>query len=435
MPIFNPFLPSFRENPYPAYARLRVDDPVHWSPALQVWVLTAYDDCVAVMRDQQTFSSDPRHAKGQLADVLRERRLELPLGDVPVVLNVDPPVHTRLRSIVNRAFTPREIEGLRPRVEEISASLLGGAGRGERLEVMSELAEPLPVIVIAELLGVPPSDRDLFKRWSNAIAATTSVVTAATVVEAARRATQELVDYLGRFVEGRRASPREDLISLLVRAEASDDALSPDELLAFCILLLVAGNETTTNLIGNGMLALLQAPEQWALLRSRPHLLPGAIDELLRFDSPAQGVVRFARTDVAVDAVEIAEGEAALALIGAANRDPGRFPRPEALEVEREATPHLSFGMGIHYCLGARWLASKRRSPSPRCWSASTRRRSSTTASSVEARSCCGGCRGWRSPRPEPRLSPGRRVESSSEARRRDHALRPEQCVRPHPAQ
>ena len=355
--IFNPFLPSFIEDPYSAYARLRSEEPVHRSLALQAWILTAYEDCATVLRDHETFSSESQYAKSPLAQALEQQRLESPLGDVPTVLTSDPPVHTRLRSIVNRGLTPRVVEGLGPRIEEITASLLSNARDGGCFDVMSGLAQPLPVIVIAELLGVPPDDRGLFKRWSNAIAAATSVLTPPEVIEGARHAVQELIDYLERVVNERRAEPREDLISLLVRAEVEGDSLSSDELLAFSILLLVAGNETTTNLIGNGMLALLRAPERWAQLRSRPELVPGAVEELLRFDSPVQGVVRFARADAEIGGVRIGEGETVLALIGAANRDPQRFPQPDVLtfdggDAEHERH-HLSLGMGAHYCLGS----------------------------------------------------------------------------------
>ena len=353
MAIFNPFVPSFLEDPYPAYTRLQAEDPVHYSLALQAWVLTGYDACVTVLRDHETFSSDSSHAKSQLGQLLNEQRLQSPLGAVSTVLTSDPPEHTRLRSIVNHALTPRVVNGLRPHIEEITQSLLAAAPAGEPFDVMSGIAQPLPVIVIAELLGVPPSDRELFRRWSNAIAVATGVAGSPAVLEAAQQAAQELIDYLGRFVEERRSQPREDLISLLVRAEEAGDRLSPEELLAFCILLLVAGNETTTNLIGNGMLALVRAPDQWALLRSHPERVPAAVEELLRFDSPVQGLVRFPRSDVEVGGRRIDVGDTVTIWVGAANRDPAHFPEPDRLDVQRTECRHLSMGMGIHFCLGS----------------------------------------------------------------------------------
>ena len=351
--MFNPFLPSFLEDPYPAYERLRVEDPVHRSMALQAWVLTRYDECVAVLRDHQTFSSESGHATGQLAEELTRQRLQSPLGHVPTVLNSDPPVHTRLRAIVSRAFTPRVVEEMRPRVEEIAESLFADRGEDGPFDVMSGLAQPLPVIVIAELLGVPPSDRALFKRWSNAIAAATAIFNSPELLADARGAAQELIDYLGRFVEERRQRPRQDLISMLVRAEQSEEALSSEELLAFCVLLLVAGNETTTNLIGNGVLALLGAERSWALLRGHPEMLPGAVEEMARLDSPVQGLVRFARADAKVGGATIAQGDTVMVMVGAANHDPTHFPQPRRLDVGRDPTRHLAFGLGVHSCIGA----------------------------------------------------------------------------------
>jgi len=353
MVIYNPFVPSYRESPYRQLARLRERDPVHRSGALQAWVCTRYEDCYRILRDAEAFSSDARTARGQLADALQEQRRTSPLGEVRMVLTSDPPDHTRLRGIVNRAFTTRRVAELRPRIEEIATALLREVPAGAEWELMAGLAQPLPVIVIAELLGVPPDDRDRFKRWSNALAATTSLVQSRATQEEARRATVELVDYFNAIVAERRAEPRDDLLSALVQAEEEGRRLSHVEVLAFAILLLVAGNETTTNLIGNGTLALLAHPEQVQGLRERPALRPAAIEEMLRYDSPVQGVVRFARHAVEVGGVAMAAGDIVLAMIGGANRDPGQFADPERFDVERAENRHLSFGMGPHFCLGA----------------------------------------------------------------------------------
>jgi cytochrome P450 len=352
MVVFNPFVPSFKANPYLHYERLRSQDPVHRSIAMQAWILTRYEDCIAVLRDASTFSSDARHAGGQLGDLVREQRAESPLGEAQTLLTVDPPAHTRMRGIVNRVFTPRRVEALRPRIEEIARELLDAAPRSGGFELMSGLAQPLPVIVIAELLGVPPEDRARFKQWSNSIAATTGVLNSEAIINDARETTLELIEYFGRFITERRAAPRDDLISALVAAEEAEQ-LSTDEILAFSILLLVAGNETTTNLIGNGALALLDHPEISARLREHPEQLPATIEEMLRFDSPVQAVVRIAREPVTIGDQQITAGDVLMLMLGAANRDPGVFTAPTEFMANRDSNRHLSFGMGPHFCLGA----------------------------------------------------------------------------------
>jgi cytochrome P450 len=353
MVLFNPFVPSYRQNPYRQLARLRESEPVHRSPALQAWVLTRYEDCLRVLREAEVFSSDARSARGALADALAEQRRTSPLGDVRTMLTSDPPDHTRLRGIVNRAFTTRRVAELRPRIEEIAHSLLAEVPAHGEWELMAGIAQPLPVIVIAELLGVPPEDRARFREWSNAIAATTNLLQSEGLQRAARDATRALIEYFGGFIEERRREPREDLISALVLAEDGGRRLSHEELLAFAILLLVAGNETTTNLIGSGTLALIEHPDQQEALRSDRALLPRAIEEMLRYDSPVQGVVRFAKQETEVGGVPIVAGDILLAMVGGANRDPRQFPEPERFDVTREENRHLSFGMGPHFCLGA----------------------------------------------------------------------------------
>ena len=354
MVVFNPFLPSYQANPYPAYAALRAEDPVHFSAAIQAWVLTAYEDCERVLRDADTFSSSSFTASGQLATALQQQRREFPLGEVPTVLNSDPPVHTRLRALLNRAFTPRAIDGLRPHIEDIAASLLADAGRtGGRFDAVTGFAQPLPIIVIAELLGVPPSDRDQLKEWSTAIANTTNVLNTEGALKAARQATLELIAYMDEVVAQRRTAPGADIMTALVQAEEGGDRLSHDELLAFSILLLLAGHETTTNMIGNGLLALTEHPEEAARLRAEPALLPSAVEEFLRYDSSVQGAVRFARRTAEVGGRTIEQGSTLLLLVGAANRDPAQFPEPDALDVARSPNRHLAFGRGIHFCLGA----------------------------------------------------------------------------------
>jgi len=353
MVVFNPFVPSYKTNPHLQYARLRAMEPVHRSSAMQAWILTRYDDCIAVLRDPRTFSSDGLNASGQLGDSIREQRASSALGQVQTLLTVDPPDHTRLRGVINRAFTPRRAELLRPRIEAISHELLDAIPSVGNFDLMTAFAQPLPVIVIAELLGIPPSERDRFKQWSTKIAATTDLLNSESAIMDARETTLELIDYFNDFIQVRREKPRDDLISALVAAQSTDEQLTHEEILAFAILLLVAGNETTTNLIGNGTLALLDNSEMFQSLRNQPDHFPAAIEEMLRYDSPVQGVVRVAVRDTTIGTQEIARGDMLMLMLGAANRDPAQFPSPDRFDVTREPNRHLSFGLGSHFCLGA----------------------------------------------------------------------------------
>ena len=349
--LFNPFVPSFKKSPYLQYGRLRAAEPVHRSQALQAWILTRHEDCLAVLRDHEAFSSDSRSAGGQLAEVIRQQREASVLRTADTILGLDPPRHTVLRALVSRAFTPRRVQELRPHIEAIAATLLDEAG--DEFDLMEALAQPLPVIVIAELLGVSPDDRLQFKDWSNALAETTNLLQTEATADRARRATAELVEYFGRIVDARQASPRDDLISALVQAEEDGQRLRREDVLAFCILLLVAGNETTTNLIGNGLAALLDHPDALAALRAAPDGVPDAVEEMLRYDSPVQGVARFVRQETTLGGVTLAAGDAVMAMVGAANRDPEVFADPDRLDLDRGGARHLSFGQGVHYCLGA----------------------------------------------------------------------------------
>ncbi|MBM4410609.1 MAG: cytochrome P450 [Chloroflexi bacterium] len=351
--LFNPFVPSYRANPYLQLARLREGDPVHRSQALQAWILTRYDDCLAVMRDAETFSSDALKAGGALADALREQRRQTPLGETRTVLGSDPPVHTRLRNIVNRAFTPRRAAALRPHIEDVTAHLLAQAPQEGEWDLMEGLAQPLPVIVIAELLGVPAADRVQFRLWSNALAATTNLLQDEATRRGAVEAAQELRAYLEAVVVKRIAEPRDDLLSALLEAEAEGARLSREEVLAFAILLLVAGNETTTNLIGNGTALLMQHPEALTALRHDPEGIPGAVEEMLRYESPVQGLVRFVTRTAEVGGQVLSAGDVVLCMIGGANRDPAQFRDAETFDIARQENRHLSFGQGIHFCLGA----------------------------------------------------------------------------------
>ena len=352
MVTFNPFVPSFRRNPYIQYSRLRAEEPVHRSGALQAWILTRYEDCIGVLRDPAAYSSDTRQAGGAVGELVREQRARSPLGEARTLLTIDPPAHTRMRAILNRAFTPRRVAELGPRIEAIARELLSDAPERGEFDLMETFARPLPVIVIAELLGVPPDDRDRFATWSSSIAAATDLRNSEAAIVEARETTLELMDYFRRFVDERRASPRSDLISALVAAGESEE-LTTDEILAFAILLLVAGQETTTNLIGNGTMALLGRPDVVRRMRADPSSTPAVVEEMLRYDSPVQGVVRVARADTRIGGATIERGALILVMVGAANRDPEHFERPDTLIPARQANRHLSFGLGPHFCLGA----------------------------------------------------------------------------------
>ena len=349
--VFNPFVPSFKKNPYLQFGRLRAAEPVHFSQALQAWILTRYEDCVAVIKDHETFSSDASNAGGQIAEAIARQRQQSDLQRADTILGLDPPRHTVLRALVNRAFTPRRVQEQRPHIEDLARQLLDEAG--DEFDLMEALAQPLPVIVIAELLGISPDDRLQFKEWSNAIAETTSLMQSEATQARVRQATLELIEYFGRVIDARMVEPRDDLISALVRAEEDGKRLRREDLLAFCILLLVAGNETTTNLIGNGLAALLDHPQALAALTEDADRIPDAIEEMLRYDSPVQGLARFVTRDTEVGGVTIRKGEIVLAMVGAANRDPEVFATPDTFDLVRGGGRHLSFGQSIHYCLGA----------------------------------------------------------------------------------
>ena len=351
---YNPFIPEVHANPYPMYARLRAEDPIHWSPLMEAWVLTRYDDVVAVLTDSR-FSADRRQARNRFAEEIARREEEFgPFGRTRTMLTSDPPEHTRLRRLVSKAFTPRMVEGLRPRIQAIVDELLDDAAQNGRMDVIRDLAYPLPVIVIAEMLGVPPDHRDQFKHWSDEIVGVLGgPLVPQETLERSRAAVHELAGYLQGVIAERRREPREDLVSGLIAAEEQGQILSEDEMLATAMLLLVAGNETTTNLIGNGMLALLRNPDQLDRLRADPSQVPTAVEELLRYDGPVQATGRVAMEELEIGGQRVTPGQAVLTVLGAANRDPARFERPDELDLGRQPNEHVAFGDGIHFCLGA----------------------------------------------------------------------------------
>ncbi len=342
--------PDFLADPYPAYHRLRAEDPVHRHP-LGFYVLTRYDDVAAFLRD-------PRFGKSGYQALFESRFGGRPEGSGLAVsmLFRDPPDHTRLRALVSKAFTPRVVETLRGHIQAIVDRLLERVAGASQMDVIDELAYPLPVTVISELLGVPVGDGETVKEWSRDIARALDAIAlpvGSEVIERGRHATDEMADYFRGLSEERRHRPGPDLLSGLVEAEEAGDRLSERELLATCILLYVAGHETTVNLIGSGLLALLQHPAERLRLQDNPGLLPAAIEELLRYDGPVQRTGRMAACDTEIGGVPIPKGSLVLGLLGAANRDPAHFADPDRLDLGRDEPRHLAFGSGIHYCLGA----------------------------------------------------------------------------------
>jgi pimeloyl-[acyl-carrier protein] synthase len=355
MADFNPFDPRLRSDPYTVYRELRQEAPVYWSPFLQMWMLTRFDDCLAVLRDHARFSSERTRAKNVFVQQMENYRQKAgPIGTTLTMLSSDPPAHTRMRNLVNKAFTPRSVEVIRPRIQEIADSLLNALPDPHSIDVVKDLAIPLPVIVICEVLGVPAADREQFKLWSTDIANTLGAAfQPQEVLDRAQRSSNEIADYFRQQITQRRTAPRDDLLSRLVSAEENGDLLSEDELIATCILLLVAGNETTTNLIGNGALLLLNNPDQRRLLQERPELLISAVEEMLRYDGPAQMTSRILLTDIDYQGYEFKTGQVVLAVIAGANHDPAQYAEPDRFDITRDEGRHLAFGHGIHYCIGA----------------------------------------------------------------------------------
>jgi pimeloyl-[acyl-carrier protein] synthase len=345
---FNPMDPAFVADPYPTYRRLQAEDPVHHSP-MGFWVLTRYEDVVAALRD-------PRLAKEAIAAFVAAR-FGAPMPAMGLsMLDRDPPDHTRLRSLVSKAFTPRVVDGLRPRVQQIVDGLLDGVRDAGTMDLIEEFAYPIPVNVICEMLGVPVEDHERFKGWSLDIARGLDAILLPADSEVPKRsaaARTGLAEYFRELIARRRVAPRADLLSGLIAAEEAGDKLSENELLATCILLLIAGHETTVNLIGNGTLALLRHPDQLRRLRDNPALIGSAIEELLRFDGPVQRTARIPSEDVVIDGRKIPKGEMVMPFIGAADRDPAQFPEPDRLDIGRTDNRHIAFGWGIHFCLGA----------------------------------------------------------------------------------
>jgi len=339
----DPTSTTWHEDPYPSFAAARDSNPVVFRPQTGSWSVFRYRDCRDILRDTQRFSSDFRHA----VPPRKERLLKS-------LLTADPPRHTRLRDLVNRAFTPRMIAALEPRISEIATNLLDRIADIGRIDLIEDLAIPLPVIVIAEILGAPSADRALFRRWSDEIIRMQGTG-GVTRLEAEQPAATvaELTTYFTALIEERRLAPRQDLISALLGAAIDGERLTNEELVSFCILLLVAGNETTTNLIGNAARTLLEQPAVFKRLRAEPALWPGAIEEVLRFRSPVHSIVRVPTADCTLHGEQICVGQPIVLWLSSANRDADEFVNPDRFDIDRHPNRHIAFGLGPHFCLGA----------------------------------------------------------------------------------
>jgi len=349
-------MPAFLNDPYPLYHKLRAVAPVHWSDAWDCWLLTRYDDVTTALRDSKRFSSvgtTERFLQQLPTAALRELQ---PLYEhfTSGMVRLDPPEHTRIRSLTNKAFTPRVVESLRRHIEDLVNELIDAFQARGRCDLISEFAYPLPAQVFAGLIGFPLKDCDRFKEWSVKIAAFHGTGRAdPKVATESQHALLEARRWLSELANERRIRPRDDLLTRLVQAEEEGERLSESEMFSTCVTFMIGGHETTTNLIGNGLLALLQNSDQWSLIQQNLNSVESAVEELLRYDAPTQRAHRIAAADIQLRGKTIRKGDFVQAVLGSANRDPERFSNPDQLDILRQNNQHVSFGGGPHYCVGA----------------------------------------------------------------------------------
>ncbi len=352
---FDPLSPELQRDPYPIYDQLRATAPIFYSPELKLWFMSAYEDVAALLRDKRFGRS--------LEHIISREQLGLPPKNPQYaafdqlsehsMFDQEPPDHTRLKALVHKVFTPRRVELLRGQIEAISNHLLDQVADQPSFDLLEDFAVPIPVNVIAELLGVPESDRRYLRPWSAAIVAMYELNHTEAQAARALQAAAEFADYLRDLARERLHNPQDDLISALATVEEAGEVLTEDELISTCVLLLNAGHEATVNVIGNGMLALFQHPDQLRLLRDHPEWVKAAVEEMMRFDTPLQLFRRWVLADMDYKGFALRQGQEVALLFGAANRDPAQFDQPNRLDITRADNPHISFGLGIHYCLGA----------------------------------------------------------------------------------
>lgn len=352
-------LPQWRADPYPFYAKLRAAGPIHWAERLNAWMLTRYVDVAAALRDPRLSSRRSTTAFSDIPEALQAEVARFQQSLKQWALFRDPPSHTQVRALLNKGFVPGLIDRLRPHIQSVVHELLQAPTERRALEVVGELAYPLPAIVIAEMIGVPRQDRDKFKRWSDDLASLlTPGLKGPKLLEDGLKSWQEMEQYLVDLLAARRrdaatATARKDLLSSLTAAGEDASLLSEEEVRATVGMLLFAGHETTTNLITNGVLLLLRHPEALAALRRDPALLAPMIEEMLRYESPVQLITRIPDEDVVLAGQPVSKGQRVLLVLASANRDPAQFPEPDKFIIGRRENRHLSFGLGIHFCVGA----------------------------------------------------------------------------------
>ena len=345
---YNPFFPEVQANPFPYYAYLREHAPVYQIPNVGFWAVSRYDDVFFILKNPKMFSSSILVSASTGSD------LDPWPPESPSMIATDPPDHTRLRKLINRAFTPRRIASLEQHIREIVHNLMEHIPSQGTFDLVSILSAPLPVITIAEMLGVPTERRDDFKRWTNDVArATNSMAVPPDVRPLLRKSIDDMNDYFREAIAAYRKKPGDNLLSDMVRAEEDNQTLTAEEVQGLAILLIIAGSETTTNLISNAILALCAHPEQFAMVRANPALVLNLVEETLRYDSPVQMFPRLTMQEVTLSGTTVPAGVPVLAMYGSANHDERKFPDPERFDIKRDTEGHLAFSFGIHFCLGA----------------------------------------------------------------------------------
>lgn len=348
---------DFLIDPYPILHRLRAEDPVFWSDSIGGWILTRYDDIVPTFRDVKVYSNAGRLAK--IVEYLppesraKFKTLEDHYRATSLIFS-DPPDHTRLRSLITKVFNATRVEALRPRIQETVNHLLDAVQADGKMDVIQDIAVPLPFTILGGILGIPASDRNDVKRWADELLGFQGVnKPPESVLDVGQKALVQIREYLAEIIKERRRRPTDDLLSQLVAAEAEGEKLSEQELIYTCQTLLVAGHETTTSLIGNGLYTILRHPEQWSLLQEDPSLLGSAIEEMLRYESPVARQPRLVTQDTKVGDKQVCGGQVVFQMLNAANRDPAYFENPDHFDIRRQPNRHMAFGMGIHFCVGA----------------------------------------------------------------------------------
>lgn len=338
--------PEVLADPYSMFATMRKEAPVCRLEPANFWAVARYDDVVSVLKNPALFSN---HSYRRISTQQRDPQAPEP---PPSLIGQDPPRHTQLRNLILRAFTPRVVASLEPRIREITRELVAEAAKKEHFDLVADVAIPLPMIVIAELLGVEPEKREVFKRWCDDLMSNVSLIVAADPART-QRASEELGAYFMEIIGRRKAEPKDDLITMLLNAEIEGEKLSLPEVISFALLLLIAGNETTTSLLGNAYVALTDHPDQFDKMLAEPARIPNVVEEVLRWQSPAQLILRLTTDDATVADTLIPKGSIVTPLIASANRDEARFPNGEQFDIERDTKGHIAFGYDIHFCLGA----------------------------------------------------------------------------------